>query len=81
MLDPEREFKNPHRVVEDQVLSAKQKIAVLISWRLGILELQRATAENMTSPHDDAGEIAENLKNVTDALVELGANEDKPREF
>lgn len=73
MKDPEREFREPRHLIEDQELSDTQKIQLLINWRLDLLELQRATEENMAGTND-SGEVAERLKQVTDALEDLGAS-------
>ena len=73
MKDPQAEFRSPERVLEDQELSDQQKIALLMNWRLDLLEMQRADSENMqgTSEEDD---VAAELKSVTDALTTLGAD-------
>jgi hypothetical protein len=72
MLNPEREFRDPRRLIEDQALSDKQKVQLLMNWRLELIELQRATEENMTGA-DESGEVTERLRKVTDALEDLGA--------
>jgi hypothetical protein len=43
-----------------------------MNWRLELIELQRATEENMTGA-DESGEVTERLRKVTDALEDLGA--------
>jgi len=72
MQNPERVFRDPQRVLEHQELSEEQKIRLLMNWRLDLLELERATEENMAGT-DDAGNVAERLSRVNAALDELGA--------
>ena len=75
MRNPEREFKDPERLMEDQELSEKQKIELLVSWRWDLLELERATEENMGGTND-TGQVAEQLRKVNRALEKLGAEAD-----
>ena len=72
MEDPEREFHDPRHVLENHELSEAQKLQLLLNWRLDLLELERATEENMAASID-SGDVAEQLKKVTDALEELRA--------
>lgn len=74
MRNPQDEFRAPQHIVEDQELSEKQKIELLMNWRMDLLELQRANGENMQKDADDSGELAVELKNVTDALQMLDAD-------
>lgn len=72
MQNPERVFRDPARVLEHQEMSEEQKIRLLMNWRLDLLELERATEENMAGD-DDTGSVAERLSKVNAALEELGA--------
>jgi hypothetical protein len=67
--DPQGTFSEPRRVVENQELTAEQKLTILKSWQLDLLELLRATEENMPSADRQPGEVAEELRQVNDALV------------
>jgi hypothetical protein len=67
----EQQFQEPQRVLEDQNLSDEQKIQVLLNWQLDLIELQRATDENMPSVNSPAGEVAEKLRKVNDALERI----------
>lgn len=73
MQNPDREFQDPRRLLEDQELTDKQKVQLLMNWRLDLLELERATEENMASAKD-TGKVAEKMKKVNDALGALGAS-------
>ena len=74
MRNPQDEFRKPQHIVECQELSDEQKIQLLLNWRLDLLELQRADAENMQADGGDSGDLAVDLKNVTDALRMLDAD-------
>lgn len=64
-------IRHPHRVLADHDLSTAEKIKLLEDWRLDLLELQRAAEENMPSATVQPGEVAERLRQVTEALAIL----------
>jgi hypothetical protein len=74
MRNPQEEFRSPERLLEDQELSAEQKISLLMNWRSDLLEMQCADSENMQSASEQASGVATELKSVTDALTKLGAD-------
>ena len=74
MRNPEGEYLSPRNIVEHPELAHEQKIQLLMNWRNDLLELQRANGENMQKSGDDSGDIAEDLKTVTDALLTLDAD-------
>lgn len=74
MRNPQKEFQSPQRVLDAPELSDKQKIALLMNWRSDVMEIQRADGENMQNAAEDEGDVAAELKRVTDALTQLGAD-------
>lgn len=69
--DVEKVYTEPRRVLEDRELSTEEKIRVLESWKNDLLELQRASDENMPSTEPEAGSTADRLTQVVEALEEL----------
>ena len=72
--NPRAEFGSADRIVADPNLSESRKILLLMDWRGDLLELQRAEGENMQGATDVAGDVAVELKHVTDALTSLGVD-------
>jgi hypothetical protein len=66
--DPEVAFGDPNQLARRTDLSHEEKLDVLESWRLDLLELQRASEENMSSADSGAGSVAEKLRQVSEAL-------------
>ncbi|HEX9772950.1 MAG TPA: hypothetical protein VGA44_05750 [Steroidobacteraceae bacterium] len=67
---PESEFRFPHAVVQNRELSYDDKIVVLRNWKQGLIQLQKASEENMLDgrgPND----VATRLVAVTQAMTEL----------
>lgn len=67
--DVERRYGAPRRVLESNDLTPREKIAVLESWRLDLIELQTATGENMAAPEPASSDASEKLREVNSALV------------
>lgn len=67
--DPDRTFSEPRLLVENQELSAAEKIAVLESWQADLIELQKAADENMGSANVAPGTNAAKLAKVTEAIA------------
>lgn len=71
--DAEDAYEHPRSVLEDAALSRSDKIRILESWKDDLLQLQRASEENMPSADAGAGDTAERLQEVVEVLDELGA--------
>jgi hypothetical protein len=69
--DPEGAFDEPGDVVDCVDLSRHDKIVVLESWRADLIELQKATDENMSSDAHVPGETAARLAQVAAAIMRL----------
>jgi hypothetical protein len=69
--DPEREFGEPRKVLEDASLTAEQKLEILESWRADLIELQVAEEENMPSSDADQGAAAARLTEVSKAIATI----------
>ncbi len=67
----EKVYDHPRDVLEDEDLSRADKIRVLESWKSDLLQLQRASEENMPSAEPQAGATADRLKAVVEALEAL----------
>jgi hypothetical protein len=65
--DTQRMFKEPSHILETDELTLADKIRVLENWQLDLVELQRASEENMAG-YDGQGDVAERLRVVTEAL-------------
>ena len=70
--DPEREFLEPRYLVERQDISAEDKLTLLKNWQADLLELQRASEENMPSANVPSGLVAEKLSKVAQAIESVG---------
>jgi hypothetical protein len=78
-MDYQQALKNPGKlfqVPEDLELStefsAAQKRAILLQWKDQLMQLQKATEENMPGPESN-GAGADCLRRVVDALIRLDA--------
>ena len=78
-MDYQQALKNPGKmfggVPETLETSTEfddaQKRAILLQWKNQLMQLQRATEENMPGPESD-GRGADCLRRVQDALLRLG---------
>ena len=52
--DPQRVFKRPLEILDEQLLTKGKKLATLERWRQSILEEPRATSEGMPTDGDSA---------------------------
>lgn len=71
LLKPESVFRNPREVVDAPGWNHDERIEILTSWQNQLVELQRATEENMPKAGAPA-ETATRLSEVCDALLALG---------
>ena len=79
-IDYQEALKNPGKMfggVPEALESSTefnlaQKRAILTQWKDQLMQLQRATHENMPGPESD-GAGADCLRRVVDALIRLGA--------
>jgi hypothetical protein len=72
--NPARVFIEPANVLENAELSVEDKISVLESWRLDLLELQRANDENMARTDGGSDDSGERLREVNESLALLRRN-------
>jgi hypothetical protein len=73
MRDPELEFGDPKRLADDVLLSAREKLAILVSWQSDLIELLRAEEENMPSVGAAPGTTAKKLSEVTAVIAAVRA--------
>jgi hypothetical protein len=66
--NPEQEFGSPMQLVESDGLTDTEKMTILKSWQMDLIELQRAEEENMPNDSDDPGDTARKLAAVTAAI-------------
>lgn len=71
LLKPESVFRNPREVIDAPGWNHDERIEILTSWQNQLVELQRATEENMPKAGAPA-ETATRLSEVCDALLALG---------
>lgn len=79
-MDYQQALKNPGKmfggvpeVLESSTMfDDEQKRAILLQWKNQLIQLQKATEENMPGPESN-GAGAECLRRVVDALTRLGA--------
>lgn len=77
-MDFQQALKNPGKMFGDlpealeasTEFDARQKRAILLQWKDQLMQLQRATNENMPGPESN-GAGAECLRRVVDALIRL----------
>lgn len=79
--DPELEFGDPKSLAMNRDLSLQEKLEILESWRLDLIELQRADDENMQGREAGLGSPAKRLADVSAviALLERETNREKDR--
>jgi hypothetical protein len=70
LKNPGRLFESPESVESSAEFDASQKRAILVHWKDQLVQLQRATNENMPGPESN-GAGAECLRRVVDALTRL----------
>ena len=70
LKDPETLFRTPEAVESSTTFDAVQKRAILQHWKDQLVQLQRATNENMPGP-ESSGAGADCLRRVVDALSRL----------
>ncbi len=68
MTDPKSLFKEPRYVVANQELSDQEKITILENWKLDLIELQKATEENMPGTGTETDAVGDDLRAVIEAL-------------
>ena len=66
--DPEHRFGDPRQLAADPAISDAEKLRILESWRLDLVELQRAEEENMPSAGVEPDETAKKLAEVSRVL-------------
>jgi hypothetical protein len=79
-MDYQQALKNPGKMFagvpealeSTSAFTPAQKRAILLQWKDQLMQLQRATNENMPGPESD-GAGADCLRRVVDALIRLGA--------
>jgi hypothetical protein len=69
--DPEKAFAEPSLLVENDGLTDAEKLTLLESWQADLVELQRATEENMGSANVTPGTNAVKLAKVTEAIATI----------
>lgn len=70
-LNPESDYGNPRRLIDDDTLSFEEKMEILESWRDDLQQRQRADEENMARIGDEPGGGAGRLADVMRAIEEL----------
>ena len=70
-------YKHPQEILDDRSLTREQKIKKLQDWDQDLRLLMVASEENM--PGTVAGQPAESLQAVRDALASLGATGEKEK--
>lgn len=76
--DVSEHYANPEKILNDPSLTKEQKIKMLTEWDQDLRQLMVASDENMTGTL--AGQPAESLQAVSDALCKLGVTADTKRE-
>lgn len=73
LKNPGKMFRGvPEAVEASGEFDTAQKRAILLQWKNQLIQLQKATEENMPGPESD-GAGADCLRRVVDALTRLGA--------
>ena len=73
LKNPGKMFRGiPEALESSTAFNAAQKRAILLQWKDQLMQLQRATNENMPGPESD-GAGADCLRRVVDALIRLDA--------
>lgn len=76
--DVSERYANPEKILNDRSLTKEQKIRKLTEWEQDLRQLMVASDENMTGTA--AGQPAESLQAVSDALRALGVTVETKRE-
>lgn len=71
LKNPGKMFAAPEAVESSVEFDAAQKRAILVQWKDQLIQLQKATEENMPGPESN-GIGADCLRRVVDALTRLG---------
>lgn len=69
--DPETEFRDPRRIAVNRKLTLQMKLEILESWKLDLIELQRADDENMRGRNSGSGATAKKLAEVSEVIAVL----------
>ena len=70
LKNPEKMFGTPEALEASSEFDAAQKRAILTQWKDQLVQLQKATNENMPGPESN-GVGADRLRRVVDALTRL----------
>lgn len=71
LKDPAGAFHSPDQIVRDQTLSNEEKLRLLDNWEQDAIQLQRASAENMTGGEDDR---LQQIRLAKDSLTKQSTN-------
>jgi len=71
LKNPAKMFGTPEALESATEFTAAQKRAILLQWKDQLVQLQKATDENMPGPESN-GTGADCLRRVVDALTRLG---------
>ena len=71
LKNPAKLFAKPEDIESSTAFDADQKRAILLQWKDQLIQLQKATDENMPGPESN-GTGADCLRRVVDALTRLG---------
>jgi hypothetical protein len=77
--DPDSARFDPKAYIERADISNREKIRQLENWRSDLIQLQRATEENMPAANTGTGETSVRLARVTAALATLRKRIDRDR--
>jgi hypothetical protein len=67
--NPEVEYGDPRRLIDDRSLSNSEKLGILENWRSDLVELQVAENENMQNSDPEPGLTAKKLAEVEEVLA------------
>jgi hypothetical protein len=70
LKNPGKMFRMPEDLECSTAFDTAQKRAILLQWKDQLIQLQRATNENMPGPESN-GAGAECLRRVVDALIRI----------
>ena len=73
LKNPVQMFGQPEILENSTEFNAAQKRAILLQWKDQLIQLQKATDENMPGPESN-GASADSLQRVVDALTRLPAD-------
>jgi hypothetical protein len=69
--DPDREFREPDELLKRSDLSVNEKLLVLRSWHADLVEMQKATEENMADLANDRDDSCATMTKVAAAIFAL----------